>query len=215
MFQSLRDLPGDAIDKGREAIADAVSLAEAFKQGTVQTIFAGYAAKVTGTTYLQFATLEQTEVWTRQDSSALFWGALELPDVVVSATAPVTYTYYLDFNDSWTFTLDGDHLRVVAPRIRFNQPAVDASRIRYDVVDSSLLRDEDEALAALKRGLTVAARRRARQNIALVREQGRRQTREFVETWLQKGFGEDEAHRIEVVFADEISEALVTRPFDK
>ena len=159
--------------------------------------------------------MEQTEVWTRQDSSSIFWGTLELPVVAVSATAPVTYTYYLDFNEPWIFTLDGDTLQVVAPRIRFNQPAVDASRIRYDVLDSSFLRDEDEALAALKRGLTIATRMRARHHIPLVRDQGRRQTREFVETWLQTAFGDGDAHRVEVVFADEISEALVDRTFDE
>jgi hypothetical protein len=215
VFRSLLDLPGDAVDKGREVVAELGSLASAFASGTVETTFAGYGPEVTGTSRLQFATFEQTEVWRREDSSSLFWGTLALPDVAVSATAPVTYTYYLDFDDPWRFTLSDDGLRVVAPRIRFNEPAIDASRIRYEVLDSSVLRDEDEALEELKRGLTLAARMRARRHVALVREEGRRQTGEFVGTWLQNAFGDGGEVPVEVVFADEISDAVVDRAFDE
>jgi hypothetical protein len=51
------------------------------------------------------------------------------------------------------------------------------------------------------------AHRRAQENVALVREVGRREVEEFVETWLFRDFGE-EARRydVEVVFADEESE---------
>ena len=47
------------------------------------------------------------------------------------------------------------------------------------------------------------ARTKARQNVALVREVGRRKTEEFVETWLVRGFSDGGTYRARVAFADE------------
>ena len=203
VFESLRRLPADAVAGSRKLTRELVAVAEAFRQGRIEIAFTSYATSVTGSSYLQFATLRQTEVYTRQDEASLLWGALELPEVVVSATAPVEYTYYLDLDDSWDFRLDDGTLQVTAPPIRFNRPAVDASEIRYEVRASSLLRDEDAALELLKQGLTVMSERRAREHVVLVREVGRTKVREFVERWLAGNFGDAERYRVVVRFADE------------
>lgn len=203
VFRSLRALPGDAVDKTREIIADVESVAEAFRRGTIETTFVSYATTVTGSNYLQFATVRQTEVFTRQDSASVLWGQLELPDVVVSATAPVEYTAYLDLNEAWHFELEGDVLRVVAPEIRFNKPAVDVSAIRYEVRESSLFRDEEAAIDSLRRGLTAMSAARTAEQVPLVRELGRRKTEEFVENWLVRSFGDGRGYHVEVAFADE------------
>ena len=107
---------------------------------------------------LQFATLRQDEVFSRRDQRSLFWGQLALPDVVVEARAPVEYTYYLDFEKPWTFRLEGETLRVEAPAIEWNAPALDASALRYEVREGSVLRDEAAVLAALRASLTEATR---------------------------------------------------------
>lgn len=203
VFRSLRDLPGDAVDKTREVLAEVESVAEAFRRGTIETTFISYATTVSGSNYLQFATVRQTEVFTRQDSASVLWGQLELPEVVVSATAPVEYTAYLDLNEAWFFELENDVLFVRAPEIRFNKPAVDVSRIEYEVRESSLFRDEDAALGKLKEGLTAMSRQRAREQLPVVRELGRRKTGEFVENWLVRSFGDGREYHVEVVFADE------------
>ena len=203
IFESLRRLPGEAVAGSRRLARDLVEVAAAFRQGRVETSFTSYATSVTGASYLQFASLRQTETYTRQDEASVLWGTLELPEVVVSATAPVEYTYYLDLEESWQFRLDGDVLTVEAPPIRFNRPAIDASEITYEVRASSLLRDEDAALELLKEGLTVMSERRAREHIALVREVGRTRVREFVERWLTGSFGDAEDYRVVVRFADE------------
>ncbi|HUP25754.1 MAG TPA: hypothetical protein VNB06_22795, partial [Thermoanaerobaculia bacterium] len=98
-------------------------------------------------------------------------------------------------------------IRVRAPPIRFNRPSLDASAIDYEVRRGSILRDQDAALDKLREGLTSMAHRRAQENVALVREVGRREVQQFVETWLFRDFGE-EARRydVEVVFAGEESE---------
>lgn len=203
VFHSLRSLPGDAVREGRQVLRDLESIAAAFRQGTIEVRFLSYATRVNGTSYLQFATVEQTEVFRRTDRATALWGVWELPDVVVEATAPVEYTYYLDLDEEWRFFKEGDEILVVAPRPRFNKPAIDASEIRYEVREASLFRRSDEAIANLKEGLTRMSRQRARDNLELVREMGRRKVEEFVTNWLLNAFGDGGEYHVEVLFADE------------
>lgn len=203
VFHSLRALPGEAVSGTQQILQELQTVAAAFRQGTVTTRFISYATTISGSNYLQFATLRQTEVFTREDQASVFWGTLELPDIVVSATTPVEYTAYLDLNDEWHFLIDGPRLYVLAPEIRFNTPAIDASEIRYEVRRGSLLRDEDEALDKLKAGLTEMSMQRAHEHLPLVRELGRRKTEEFVERWLVQSFGDGSDYDVTVYFAGE------------
>lgn len=207
VFVSLRRLPEEAGRGARALMEELGSVAAAFRQGTIETRFVSYATRVEGTSYFQFATLEQTEIFRRRDTSSILWGRLELPDVVVEATAPVTYTYYVDLSGAWGFTLAGRVLRVTAPPIRFNPPAIDASEIRLEPRTSSLLRDEEAALEHLRRSLGTLVSHRAREHVPLVRELGRRKIAEFVSTWLAGSFGDGGEYAVEVVFADEQGQA--------
>ena len=208
-------LPADVAREGRQALSELRSLAAAFRSGTVTTSFARESTALAGTTRLQLATLRQAEVFTRRDESRLFWGQLPLPDVVVEARAPVEYTYYLDLEKPWTFTLEGDLLLALAPAIEWNAPAIDVSALRYEVREGSLLRDEASVLAALRESLTGAARLRARDNVALVRDTGRARTADFVRTWVAGRFDDAKSVRVEVVFPGERPAQLAlpeTRP---
>lgn len=206
VFQSLRRAPGEVVDAGREVLSDLKDIAKAFNTGTATTSFKSYATRVSGNQFLQFATLDQVEVFERQDSATTLWGQLALPDVVVQATAPVQYTYYLDLNGNWKLELEDGMVRVLAPAVRFNKPSVDASQIHYQVRTGSFFRDEDEAVAKLQEGISALAHRKAQENITLVRELGRKQTEEFVRNWMLERFGEPSArYRVEVLFADERS----------
>ena len=197
------DLPRDVAERTREVLKEVRSIAEAFRTGTATSSFTSYTTEASGSTYLQFATLKQLEVFERKDTATLLWGQLALPDVVVEARAPVTYTYYLDLDKPWSLRLEDRTVFVTAPAIEFNTPAIDASAIRFEVREGSLFRDEDVVLEALKAGLTVMSKAKARQNVPLVRELGRRKTEEFVEKWLVARFSDGSAHRARVVFADE------------
>ncbi len=207
VFVSLRDAPGRAVDKGREVLRDLAEVAAGFRQGTVETRFLSYATGVAGGQRFQFATLEQMEIFRRTDRSSVMWGALELPEVVVEVTAPVTYTYTLDLDAPWRMTLEDETIRVIAPPIEANLPAVDVSEIEYTVRQGSLLRDEAAATANLKRTLTELTRLRAREHVPLIRELGRRETEKFVATWLAHAFADGGDFQVEVVFADELGEA--------
>lgn len=204
VFERVRALPGDALEEGRKMLDGLGRVAEAFYQGTVTTSFIGYATEVHGSSYLQFATLEETEVFRREDRATALWGTLELPEVVVEATAPVETTYYVDLDGRWDFEAEGRRIFVVAPPIRFNKPAVDASKIRYEVRSDSLLRDETEAIERLREGITHLSMRRAKDNIPLVRETGRREIERFVEVWLAERFVDGGDYVVDVVFRDEL-----------
>src|SRR5262245_40449915 len=72
--RSVTALPENLVAQGRGLARDLVSVAAAFRQGTVTTSFATYATTVEGTHRLQFATLRQQEAFTRTDSASILWG---------------------------------------------------------------------------------------------------------------------------------------------
>jgi hypothetical protein len=133
----------------------------------------------------------------------VLWGTFALPDVVVEARAPVEYTYFLDLDKEWQFHLEGKDVHVLAPAVEYNRPSVDVSALRYQVREGSVLRDEQIALDRLRGELSSLAERRARQQIPLVRETGRRSVEAFVEKWLVQRFADGDGYRARVRFADE------------
>jgi hypothetical protein len=211
VFYSVRSLPADVLEGSRQALRDLREVAAAFRAGTVTTTFRGYATEVSGTSRLQFAELRQEESFERRDSEAVLWGALVLPDVVVEARAPVTYTYFLDLDKEWRFRLEGRDVLVVVPSVEWNRPSVDVSALLFEVREGSVLRDEQLVLDRLRGELTPLLDRRARQHVPLVREAGRRQVEGFVETWLVQRFADGKGYRARVVFADEPA-AVTPRP---
>jgi hypothetical protein len=207
VFKSCRDLPGETLDKtGKLATAIGSQLqqvASAFKQGTITTTFTSYATTLSGSQYLQFATLSQREVFTRTDESSLLFGYIPLPDVIVAASAPVTYTYYLDLNARWDFLLRDGVIWVTAPDIKYNKPALDISRITYEVKKDSHIRNTSEAMENLRSSMTWMSYKKAQANVELVRETGRKQTESFVENWLAKSFNDGRKYPVKVRFRNE------------
>lgn len=204
-LRSCRKLPGEMLDKTGKVIEKAgkalADVASAFSQGTIRTEFISYATAITNQHYLQFATLKQTEIFTRSEEATTGFGYIPLPEVVVEARAPVEITYYLDLNAKWDFVLKDNVVQVFAPPIRFNKPSVDASAITYEVKKGYL--KTAEAQENLKKSITSLATLKAKENIQLVRENGRRQTTEFVERWLMKSFADGKQYSVKVFFPDE------------
>jgi hypothetical protein len=207
VFKSCRDLPVETLERTGKMVQTAgqqlQKVAAAFKQGTITTIFTSYATTISGSQYLQFATLSQHEVFTRTDESSLAFGYIPLPDVIVQASAPVSYTYYLDLNARWDFLLQDGAILVTAPDIKYNRPAVDVSQISYEVKKNSLFRNTSEAMANLRSSITWLSYKKAQSNIDLVRETGRKQTESFVENWLAKSFADGKKYPVKVRFRSE------------
>ena len=205
VFRSCSKLPGEVLDKAGNVVDKAgkalANVASAFNQGTIRTEFISYATSITNQHYLQFATLKQTEIFTRSESATTGFGYIPLPEVVVEARAPVETTYYLDLNAKWDFVLKDNVIYAFAPPIRFNKPSVDASAISYEVKKGYL--KTAEATENLKKSISSLSTLKAKENISLVRENGRRQTTEFVERWLMKSFSDGARYPVKVFFPDE------------
>jgi hypothetical protein len=199
----LRDLPRAAVAQGRALVREVVDLAQGFKTGAVQRRFATYTTRLEGTNYLQVATLQQTQVFELEDRAAVLWGTVELPPVVVRATAPVQYTYFVDLEGTWRLELRDRQVLVLAPPVRFNKPAVDVSRMQWRVVEGSLLRDEQLVLAQLRREITGRTAIQAAANVPLVRETARAQVNRFVRNWLLRSYPDADQYQVEVFFAAE------------
>ena len=90
---------------------------------------------------------------------------------------------------------------VLAPPIRFNKPAVDASAITYEVKKGYL--KSAEALENLKKSISSLVFLKGKENISLIRENGRRQVAEFVEAWMLKSFTDGKRYPVKVIFPDE------------
>lgn len=207
IFKSCRDLPGETLQQtgqlAQQLGQQVQKIASAFRQGTVTTTFTSYATALSGSQYLQFATLSQQETFTRTDESSLLFGYIPLPDVIVQASAPVTYTYYLDLNARWDFVLRDGVIWVTAPDIKYNKPALDVSHITYEIKKDSHFRDTSDALENLRSSMTSLCYLKARTNIDLVRETGRRQTEAFVQNWLAKSFADGRNYPVKVRFRSE------------
>lgn len=191
-----------AVRETAAAVSDALAkLAAAVRARSVTTTFASTATEVRGTKRLQVAELTQVEVVERRDATRLL--GIPLPDVVVSAKAPVTYVYALDLDARWDFDLAERTVHVLAPPLSWNEPAVDVSRLELVKTETSVLRDEDRVVEELRRSLTAAFRERARRNAALVRETARAEAEAFVRSWLLRAYGVPEDVRVVVRFRDE------------
>src|SRR5581483_1801985 len=216
VFKSCRDLPGETLEKSGKLVQSigqqVLQVASAFRQGTITTTFTSYATTLSGSQYLQFATLSQRETFTRTDESSLLFGYIPLPDVIVEASAPVTYTYYLDLNASWDFVLRDGVIWVTAPDIKFNKPALDVSHITYEVKKDSHFRNTSEAMENLRSSMTWMCYQKAKANIELVRETGRKQTESFVENWLAKSFADGKKYPVKVRFRNEKSASAPVTP---
>jgi hypothetical protein len=203
VFKSCIELPGQmAVKSGntvREVGKALADVASAFRRGTITTSFESYATTITNQQYLQFATLRQMEIFTESDVQSL--GMVDF-EGVVEARAPVEYTYYVDFNGKWEFVLKDNIILVQAPPIRANKPAVDVSKLTYE---TKKYRPFLSAAAEkrLKQNLTGLISLRAKENIPLVKENGRKQIGEFVENWLAKSFTDGKVYAVKVYFPDE------------
>ncbi len=198
--RAVADATGRALHSAADALATVVA---AFNGGKVTTEFISYASSIEPTHRLQFATIKQKEIFTRRDQPTTGFGYITLPEVIVEARAPIEFTYYLDLNAPWKLVLQDNVIYVAAPRIQFNRPSIDVSAIQYEVRKDSVFRNTAEALENLRQSMTQLAQTKARENIGLVRETGRRQTAEFVEKWLSRQFTDGRNYPVKVYFDGE------------
>jgi hypothetical protein len=218
VFKSCRDLPGRAVDKTVDKTVQIMTnvtrslaeMASAFHQGTLTFNLTSTGTALENTKYFQFKKIRQTEIFRHTDQATTGFGYIPLPEVIVEARAPVEYTYFLDLDAPWQFVVQGQQVQVFTPRIRFNKPAVDVSRLQYEVRQGSLFRDSSSAMDQLKNSISSLAYLKARENLDLVRQTGRQPVAEFVQQWLIRSFADGSNYTVRVYFPGEPAPPGVT-----
>lgn len=175
--------------------------------------FLSYAARISGTTRLQVATLRAIEVFQLSDAPIVL--GIPLPEVVVEARAPVETTWYLDLHAPWTVRVVDVSVLVNAPALQFNTPSVDVARLEYRQVKGSLWRREAPVIEKLRLALGPMARRAAATHLPEVRETARAQVAAFVRAWILHEEGDGEPGPVVVRFADEPAPAPTPAPPDR
>jgi hypothetical protein len=208
VVQKVASIPGAALDKTTTLIKElghqAATVAEGFRHQTIRQEFLSSSMTLAGTTRLQVATLQEDELFRRSERDSMVWGLVSLPAIVVEATLPVEYTYYLDFNGSWEFDRENNVVTVHAPPLQANSPAPDVSRLQFYTVERHIWQDDKAVRDRLQSTLSPALRERAQKRVPQVREIARLQLAAFVEKWLADSFRDGHAFHVNVVFPGEI-----------
>ena len=196
-------------EKGCNALSQIV---ENFKSGKVVTEFHDYVTEVKGLQRLQVASLKSTDVFTRVDSKSILWKLIDLPDVKIEIKMPVEYTYYLDLKDKWNFEFDENlmHIKVYAPSIKPNTPAVNVSEMKVTVLKSSIFRNVDAVKDSLFKELMPRLNQLAYEKINLIREAARKEVTNFVSNWFVQIYFKDYSTKprlLSVYFEDEAPQA--------
>lgn len=160
-------------------------IAHSITSGKIVTEFRDYVTKVRGLNYLQVASLESVDTFSKTHSKNLLWNSVSLPDVEVHVNAPINYTYYLDLKEKWEFTWQEHEqgIMVIAPKLQWNKPAIDVSQMSISIEKGSAFRDEEEVKELLMKELTRLSEKMAEEKIPLIRELARRETRLFIQNW--------------------------------
>jgi hypothetical protein len=211
-FRACMKLPGETMTRTGDAVQKISGVlkdvASAFRQGTITTSFTSYATTIEGTQFLQVGRVNQMELFTRTDERSL--GYLTLPEIVVEARVPIEYTYYVDLNGPWRFVVENNVLQVYPPDMGLNTPAVDVSRLSFEVRKGRF--GSEQVQEDLKRSIGFMAKEKGRQNINLIRETARGKIAEFVGTWLARSFPDGKNYPIKVYFPNE-AQAPPQHPF--
>lgn len=192
-------------------------IAENFKTGKVVTEFHDYVTEVKGQQRLQAASLNSVDIFTRVDSKSILWELIELPDVKIEIKMPVEYTYYLDLKDKWNFEFDENmmHIKVTAPSIKPNTPAVNVSEMRVTVLKESILRNVDAVKDSLFKELMPRLNQLAYEKISLIREIARKEVTNFISSWFVQIYFKDYSTKpklISVYFEDETDQTVTGQP---
>ncbi len=175
-----------------------------FSNEEIQMRFMSFATTLAPLRRLELAKINQLEVFERSSQPKLFWEKLNLPEVVVQASVPVEYLYYVELNEGWRITLNEHVCTVTAPALQAGTPAPDISSLRFEVRKGSIFRDESIVTKELQREMTGLLEKRAQESLTLTKEPARKQIAELAKQWLMS---ESKQAQVIVVFADELATA--------
>ena len=218
IFRTSCEIPGKVVDKIGQIIGSGTNeikeIAQAFMKGTVVTEFRSYAIEVTSSNYLQVAKLNTNEQLSRTVSKTIFWDKIDLPEVKVDIMVPVEYTFYVDLEGIWKFTLQDlgskadEIIEVIvhAPEIQLNRPSINLTRLTVNMKGSILRTDENEVEKQLMQEILPMCMRSGKDKIKIIRAIAKDEVEKFVQNWFVNFQFKDykiKPHVKAVYFADE------------
>ncbi len=155
--------------------------------GEIKDIFISSASEMAGSNHLQFATLKQTEIFKKEEIRKYF--NIKIGEASVQITLPVVYTYYLDLKGEWNFKYrkKDNLLLVMAPPIKTNLPAPNISLMNI-IKNNSFFIDEKKLEREIINQLTDNLKEKAKKNISLITEIGKKETENFIRNFFIKEF---------------------------
>lgn len=175
-------------------------ISRANRDEAVKDRFISYATSLSSLRRLQVAQLQQVEIFERKSEANLLGTKLKLPDVVVRASIPVEYNFYVDLVEPWTLEMRGEEVVVMAPALRPSTPASNISEMTFEVRKGSLFRNEKEVTDGLQNQISKLLEQRAQSHVSIVREVARKEIEMLVRAWLNL---ENKSVRPRVYFSDE------------
>lgn len=106
---------------------------------------------------------------------------------VLEVRAPVTYNYYLDFKDDWSFLFVNGVLRIVAPGIKVKEPAIDTGALKTNIMGGYMILDEAGKMEELKTEFYGILKERSASPdyIAKIAEDAKLSLAVFLNTWVK------------------------------
>ena len=127
---------------------------------------------------------------------------------ILEIRAPVTYNYYLDFKDDWSFLFVNGVLRIVAPEIKVKEPAIDTRAMKTNIMGGYMILDEAGKMEEFKTEFygILKVRSTSRDYIANIVEDARFSLAMFMDTWVKselRGLSSEPVNSILIKFKNE------------
>lgn len=159
--------------------------------------------QLTGKQSLYVAKLQTVEVVERTSATKAL--GISLPSVMLEAKIPVEYNYYISLSGGWRFEVHNKELRVFPPELSSSRPAIDLSKMQFNIKKGSVLRNQKELMKKFESDIPGFLIERAIQHRESVREEARRSVEEFIRNWILTSMAPLEVEQVRVQFPHEMS----------
>lgn len=110
-----------------------------FNSSHISQSFSSYVTKEIPSSKLVVFEVFTVEKIERKERLSFLWKLISLSDLSAEILVPVHYSFYIDLNEGFELTKEGDKLVVQAPALKSHTPAVDVSAISFKVNDAPFL----------------------------------------------------------------------------
>ena len=175
-----------------------------FSQEKLSISFVSYMSSVQGVQKIQLAEIQAVELIERTSQYSIFWNMLKLPDVVVQARIPVSYSYYIDLSEPIQMEIVDQVMQVQAPALKANPPAADVSAISFEVKKGSLFRNARPAIDEIMKTITPLLNQSAESKKTVVLEKAKEQLALIIKNWMLNNPGSPKVTVINIDFTPSV-----------